>query len=111
MSANSLVVTIFSLDQDGRAEFQVFNRTVIDSKMKLTFRRVVDGETKRLIKADLINAKDESTYAQIVEAGLIRDVEYARIRDRESATRKAGSAKALEDALAALDAFRAKKSQ
>ena len=110
LSANSLVVTVFNLDQDGHAEFQVFDRTVIDSKMNLAFKRVVDGEIKRSVKGNLIKVEDESNYAQIVEAGLIRDVEFAGKRDREAAARKAVTAKALEDALAALDAFRAKSS-
>ncbi len=110
ISANSLVVTVFNLDQDGRAEFQVFDRTVIDSKMKFAFKRVVDGEIKRSVRGNLIKVEDEANYAKIVEAGLIRDVEFARKRDREAATRKAVRAKALEDALAELDAFRAKNS-
>ena len=111
LSANSLVVTVFKLDQDGHAEFQVFDRTVIDSRMNLTFKRVVDGEIKRSVRGDLIKVEDESSYAKIVEAGLIRDVELARKRDRKAATRKAVSAKALEDVLAELDAFRAKNSR
>lgn len=110
LSANRLVVTVFNLDEDGRAEFQVFDRTVIDSRMNLTFKRVVDGEIKRTVRGDLIKVEDESSYAKIVEAGLIRDVELARKRDRKAAARKAVSAKALEDVLAELDAFRAKNS-
>ncbi len=102
-------MTVFGFDEDGRFELQVFNRTLVGSGMELRFTRVVDGEMKRSVKAQLIRPSAKRSYSEIVEEGLVEDVEEAKKYDDAAAKRKASTARTFERARAALDAFRAQR--
>lgn len=57
LDGRGLVISSFTVNSDGRPEFQTYTRRVIGKEMKLEFSNVVDGKFVRTVKGTLRKLK------------------------------------------------------
>ncbi len=57
LDGRGLVISSFTVNSDGRPEFQTYTRRVIGKDMKLEFQNVVDGKFVRTVKGTLRKLK------------------------------------------------------
>jgi hypothetical protein len=57
LDGRGLVISSFTINNDGRPEFQTYTRRVLGKEMKLEFSNVVDGKFVRTVKGSLRKLK------------------------------------------------------